>query len=120
MRSCVSITFAGGHMDKVTTVRKYIKREEWKTFIRECHASGMTVRAWCESNGIKEQTYYRNLKKLREELVESLPAPIQEQKKPAIFQKLEVQAPIPTDQGSHYTSKKYAKFCEEFGITQSK
>lgn len=87
-------------MDKVTTVRKYIKREEWKTLIRECQASGMTVRAWCESNGIKEQTYYRNLKKLREELVKSLPAPIQEPEKPSIFQKLELQAPIPNTQAA--------------------
>ena len=63
-------------MDQVTKVRRHIKREEWKSIISECRASGMTVKAWCKANGIVEQTYYRNLKMLREEMLASLPAPI--------------------------------------------
>ena len=53
-------------MDQVTKVRKRLKLEQWKTIITECRASGMTVTSWCKTHGIAEQTYYRNLKKLRE------------------------------------------------------
>ena len=63
-------------MDQITNVRRHLKREEWKSLISECRASGMTVKAWCKVNGIIEQTYYRNLKMLREEMLETLPAPI--------------------------------------------
>lgn len=84
-------------MDQVTKVRQHLKREEWKTIISECRASGMTVTAWCKANGIVEQTYYRNLKRLREEMIDNLPAPITSDvcEKPAVFKKLEVQTPLP-------------------------
>ena len=84
-------------MDQVTKVRQHFKHEEWKSIISECRASGMTVKAWCKANGIVEQTYYKNLKKLREEMIENLPAPITTDTcgKPAVFKKLEVQSPIP-------------------------
>ena len=81
-------------MDQVTKVRKYIKREQWKTLIKECQSSGMTVTAWCSLNGICEQTYYRNLKKLREELCENLPAPVDTPEMPVAFKKLEVMSPL--------------------------
>lgn len=85
-------------MDQVTKVRRQLKREEWKSIISECRSSGMTVSAWCKEHGIVEQTYYKNLKKLREEMIESLPAPIDQdehENKPAVFKKLEVSSPIP-------------------------
>ncbi len=83
-------------MDQVSKVRQHLKREEWKKLICECRSSGMSVKAWCESNGIVEQTYYRNLKLLREEMLESLPAPVDINTcdKPAVFKKIEVQTPI--------------------------
>lgn len=80
-------------MDQVTTVRKQLKREQWKVLIDECRSSGMTVAAWCKANGICEQTYYRNLKSLRSEMLESLPSPIPEEK-PVVFKQLEVQTPV--------------------------
>ena len=83
-------------MDQVTRVRKYIKREQWKTLIHECQSSGMTVTAWCKANDICEQTYYRNLKALREELCNNLPASLPETcDKPVAFAKLEVATPLP-------------------------
>lgn len=84
-------------MDQVVKVRQHFKREEWKSIISECRASGMTVKAWCKANGIVEQTYYKNLKKLREEMIENLPAPVATDicEKPTIFKKLEVQSPLP-------------------------
>ena len=84
-------------MDQVTKVRRHFKREEWKSIISECRASGMTVAAWCKANGIVEQTYYRNLKRLREEMIENLPSPIATDicEKTTVFKKLEVQGPLP-------------------------
>ncbi len=81
-------------MDQVTKVRKYIIREQWKTLIKECQSSGMTVTAWCSLNSICEQTYYRNLKKLREELCENLPTPVEAPEMPVAFKKLEVMSPL--------------------------
>ena len=82
-------------MDQVTKVRRQLKREEWKSIISECRASGMTVKAWCKDHGIIEQTYYRNLKRLREEMLESLPASIiQDDNKPTVFRKMEVSTPV--------------------------
>lgn len=79
-------------MDQVTKDRRQLKREEWKSIISECRASGMTVKAWCKDHGIIEQTYYRNLKRLREEMLESLPAPIiQDDNKPTVFKKWKYQ-----------------------------
>ena len=88
-------------MDKVTTARKFLKKEQWIKLIRECQASGMTVTSWCKQNGIVEQTYYKNLKKLREELIESLPVPIEpEPRVPTVFKKLEVATPLPNTQAA--------------------
>ena len=84
-------------MDQVTKVRRHIKREEWKSIISECRASGMPVKAWCKANGIVEQTYYRNLKMLREEMLASLPVSIINDdcvEKPTVFKKLEVTTPV--------------------------
>ena len=71
-----------------------MKREQWKTLIKECQSSGMTVTAWCSLNGICEQTYYRNLKKLREELCENLPTPVDVPEMPVALKKLEVMSPL--------------------------
>ena len=37
-------------MDQVTKVRQHFKREEGKSIISECRASGMTVKAWCQTH----------------------------------------------------------------------
>lgn len=81
-------------MNQVTRTRKFLKKEEWKTLILECQASGMTVASWCERNSICQQTYYRNLQKLRAELCESFPIPVALPEKPIEFKKLEVQTSI--------------------------
>lgn len=80
-------------MDQVTKVRKYLKREQWSALISDCQSSGMTVTAWCKQNDICEQTYYRNLKKLREEACDSFPVPAQYDK-PAVFKQLQIQQPV--------------------------
>lgn len=81
-------------MDQVTLVKKQFRMEQWKQRILECQASGMTVRSWCKQQGVAEQTYYRYLKTLRQELCEALPVPVQETAKPVQFSKLEVMTPL--------------------------
>lgn len=88
-------------MDQVTKVRSQLKLEQWKSIITECRKSGMTVRDWCKANGIVEQTYYRNLKRLREEMLGNLPATtVEEPEHPTVFKKLEVQTPVPNTQAA--------------------
>jgi len=89
-------------MDQVTKVRKQLKLEQWKTIITECRSSGMTVTSWCKANGIVEQTYYKNLKKLRELELDKMPSsliPLAEEK-PAAFKRLEVQTPVSNTQAA--------------------
>ena len=37
---------------------KQERLENWTTRIMACRSSGMTVRAWCQENGLTEKTYY--------------------------------------------------------------
>lgn len=89
-------------MDQVTAVRKRLNHEQWKAIITECRSSSMTTTAWCKANGICEQTYYKHLKKLREEMIESFPSPVPavDTEKPAMFKKLEVQTPVSNTQAA--------------------
>ena len=45
--------------------------QEWTTRIGECRASGMSVKAWCETRGISVKTYYyweeRYVEKVKEQ-----------------------------------------------------
>lgn len=88
-------------MDKVTNARRFVNLERWKSIITECRSSGMAVKHWCRENGICEQTYYRNRKRIREEMLDALLAPLSASTvdKPAVFRKLEVQPPAPVTQG---------------------
>lgn len=88
-------------MDQVTKVRRQLNREQWKNLINECRSSGMTVKNWCKANGICEQSYYHNLKLLREEMLSSLPVPVNgSDEKPAVLKRLEVQNPVPNTQAA--------------------
>ena len=53
----------------------------------------MPVRAWCVQNGLKEQSYYYYLKKIRERAIKDLTVPMKGEKT-VVFQKLEVQSPV--------------------------
>ena len=46
----------------------------WIEKISQCHNSGMTVTAWCESQNINIKSYYYWQRKVRETASQSLPA----------------------------------------------
>ena len=79
-----------------------VRLQHWKNIISQCQnrPEGQTAKSWLKENGICEQTYYRNLKVLREELCENLPVPINVPEKPVTFKKLEVATPLPSTQAA--------------------
>ena len=54
---------------KIREVKKEIRHREWERQIQDCQSSGKNIREWCRENGIKENTYYRRLRIVREELL---------------------------------------------------
>lgn len=59
-------------MDKISIAKRQFRMEEWCKRIAECQASGTPVTHWCRQNVYCEQTYYKYLKKFREEIVDAL------------------------------------------------
>lgn len=54
----------------IAEIKKKVSLNEWHQRIIDCQNSGMSVRAWCLENGINPSTYYLNLKKIRESVLE--------------------------------------------------
>ncbi len=53
----------------IAAVKESVSKETWEGRIRACQNSGMSVRAWCEENGINRGAYYFHLRKLRENIL---------------------------------------------------
>lgn len=88
-------------MDQVTQAKTLFRREQWKKAITECQASGLPVKTWCDQNGLKEQSYYYYLRKIREQEMDHLPVSIpKETNGPVVFKKLEVQSPVANTQAA--------------------
>lgn len=80
-------------MDEITQVKIRFRMEQWIPLIKECQASGMSVKSWCRQNDIKESAYYYWLKKIRRKAcAQQLPAVQSENQKPVEFAKLRVDA----------------------------
>ena len=58
-------------MNTIAEVKKEVRHREWAEQIRECQSSGLPIKEWCRQNGVNVYTYYRRLRKLREELLGS-------------------------------------------------
>ena len=54
-------------MDQVSITKRQFREERWRQRITECRSSGMSVKNWCDANGLCEQTYYKYLKKFRQD-----------------------------------------------------
>ena len=50
---------------------------EWAEMVRCCRSSGMTVRAWCQEQGLNEKTYYHRQKQVCNALPERFGQPVQ-------------------------------------------
>ena len=53
-------------MDKVTEVKTQYNKEQWLGIIKERQDSGLTVKAWCRQNNIRQSAYYYWLRRIRE------------------------------------------------------
>lgn len=45
--------------------------EKWNAAICAQKASGLTIKEWCEQNGINSNTYYYYLRRIRDAMLES-------------------------------------------------
>ena len=40
-------------------IKRQVKTQEWASKVRACRSSGLSVRAWCQENGVSSTTYYK-------------------------------------------------------------
>lgn len=59
----------------VQELKLAVRMQEWSVRIAECRNSGMSVRAWCNEQGISVQTYYRWEKRFVEKATRELSLP---------------------------------------------
>lgn len=60
-------------MNQLTIATHEAKLALWTDRIQACHASGMSVKDWCQSQGISDKTYYYWFRKLKQEAFDKLP-----------------------------------------------
>ena len=58
----------------ITTVKHELRLQEWAKQIKSQQSSGLSVQKWCAENGIKPNTYYNRLRKVREQFMEDSPS----------------------------------------------
>ena len=54
----------------ITEIKTKVSLQEWQKRIMDCQSSGMSVKAWCQENGISTGSYYFHLRKIRESVLE--------------------------------------------------
>lgn len=54
----------------ITEIKSNVSLQEWQQRILDCQSSGMSVKAWCQTNGISTGSYYFHLRKIRESVLE--------------------------------------------------
>ena len=54
----------------ITEIKSKVSLQEWQQRILDCQNSGMSVKAWCQQNGISTGSYYFHLRKIREWVLE--------------------------------------------------
>lgn len=54
--------------NEIEAIKTEVRERNWEAMVRECRQSGLSVKAWCEQNGINLNTYYVRLRKLREKV----------------------------------------------------
>lgn len=51
---------------KISEVKQEYQLQEWSGMLRERQESGLSVKAWCQEQGLAEHIYYYRLRKLRQ------------------------------------------------------
>ena len=59
---------------EIATIKQAVRLQQWSEQVQEQQASGLSIKQWCDENGIKTNTYYARLKRIREHSLDSLPA----------------------------------------------
>ena len=54
----------------ITEIKSTVSLQEWQQRVLDCQNSGMSVKAWCQANGISTGSYYFHLRKIRESVLE--------------------------------------------------
>ena len=54
----------------ITEIKSKVSMQEWQQRVLDCQNSGMSVKAWCQQNGISTGSYYFHLRKIRESVLE--------------------------------------------------
>ena len=54
----------------ITEIKTRVSLQEWQQRVLDCQNSGMSVKAWCQQNGISTGSYYFHLRKIRESVLE--------------------------------------------------
>lgn len=54
-------------MPTAKEVQRELNRREWEKRIAECESSNMSVREWCDANGINVNTYYGRVSALKKD-----------------------------------------------------
>ncbi len=54
----------------ISEVKRMARISEWKGLIQEQKQSGLSIKAWCEQNGFRENAFYYWLKIIRAETIE--------------------------------------------------
>ena len=57
---------------KVQEAKEQIKLRGWAMQIDACSKSGLPVRRWCAENGVAVKSYYYHVKRVREELLNTI------------------------------------------------
>ena len=58
---------------EIATIKQAVRLQQWSEQVQEQQASGLSIKQWCDENGIKTNTYYARLKRIREHSLDSLP-----------------------------------------------
>ena len=53
---------------KIVAIKTEVREQNWEAMVLECQESGLSVKEWCLQKGIKPNTYYARLRKLREKV----------------------------------------------------
>ncbi len=54
----------------IQKIKEEVSEEKWRERILACQNSGLPVSVWCRENHIAPGSYYRHLRKCRENLIE--------------------------------------------------